>query len=173
MARRVQFEYRRPGKATEVFDQILVVDEPGYKVMLLERYGGESITIAGEPALDTGASAVWFVFPGAWHDVGLFHRADGTPTGWYTNICTPVQVVGNRWSSTDLFLDHWLSRTGTDAWLDEDELEDAAATKLIGPDTFARALRERDAITTHVRQGDWPPPHVRLMNLERALSLRD
>jgi predicted RNA-binding protein associated with RNAse of E/G family len=169
----VRFEYRRPGKATETFEQILVVEEPGYKVMLLERHAGEAITIAGEPALDCGAPAVWFVFPGAWHDVGLFHRADGTATGWYTNICTPVQMVGDRWSSTDLFLDHWLSRAGTDAWLDEDELEEAAATKLIGPDTYASVLRERDAITNLVRQRDWPPPEVRQMDLERALSLCD
>ncbi|NIP82533.1 MAG: DUF402 domain-containing protein, partial [Gemmatimonadetes bacterium] len=70
--------------------------------------------------LDTGAPAVWFTFPGAWHDIGRFHTRSGTYTGAYANILTPVQFLDERtWETTDLFLDVFVGLDGTVHLLDE------------------------------------------------------
>ena len=74
-----------------------------------------------EVALERGSDAVWFTFPGLWHDIGRFHRSDGTFTGIYANILTPPLIQPDGvWHTTDLFLDlwqkpgvSWLSWTGT------------------------------------------------------------
>lgn len=59
----------------------------------------------GDVMLETGSLAIWFTFPGAWHDIGQFHRADGTFSGTYANILTPPVMTGPVWHTTDLFLD--------------------------------------------------------------------
>src|SRR5690625_7056866 len=67
-----------------------------------------------EVILEAGAPAIWFTFPGLWHDIGRFYLLDDTFTGYYTNIMTPVEFHDPlRWSTTDLFLDHWLDRKST------------------------------------------------------------
>ena len=68
--REIRFHYHRPGKDDGIFSQWLVEDGPDLKVMLLERHDGPTLHIAGAPALDRGAPAIWFVVPGAWFDIG-------------------------------------------------------------------------------------------------------
>ena len=48
--------------------------------------------VNGRAVLEPGAPVVWFTFPGRHHDIGRFHTADGTFTGCYANILTPVQL---------------------------------------------------------------------------------
>jgi predicted RNA-binding protein associated with RNAse of E/G family len=84
--------------------------EPGVRVTLLEQAElAQPLLIDGRVVLEAGSPAVWFTFPGAWHDIGRFHRADGTFTGIYGNVLTPVRFLDERtWETTDLFLDVWL-----------------------------------------------------------------
>ena len=124
----------------------------------------------GRVMLEDGSLALWFTFPGEWHDIGLFHRADRTPTGLYANILTPPEIDGAVWHTTDLFLDLW--RAAGDAevqLLDEDELEDALARGIMDESAAMQARAEADRLLSLARSGAWPPRVVREWSLERAL----
>lgn len=110
----VQIHYLRPPDREQVYTQYLIHQEDGVKVTYARDLNFESpIRIAGAVVLETGSEAIWFTFPGAWHDIGLFHLADGSFTGTYANILTPCVFEGGEiWRTTDLFLDLWLDPTG-------------------------------------------------------------
>lgn len=171
MPRAIAFEYSRPGKSVGTYDHQLIVDEPELKIMLMDDYDGEPIRINDEIVVEPGASLLWFVFPGAWHDVGRFHLADGTFTGWYTNLCTPVATEGDTWSSTDLFLDHWTTPEGLHAWLDEDELLDAIEAGHVSEEWQRAIEKERAFIQSNLDVGAWPPPVALEFGLEEARAL--
>lgn len=171
MPRPIQFEYSRPGKSVGVYDHQLVLDEPELKIMLMEGYDGEPIRINDETVVEPGASLLWYVFPGAWHDVGRFHLADDTLTGWYTNFCTPIAMEGDRWSSTDLFLDHWMTPEGRHSWLDEEELAGAIASGLVSAEWQNALMQERAVVQSNLEVGAWPPPIALDFGLEEARAL--
>ena len=77
----------------QVFHQTLVHEREA-RVTYLAEAGVESpVMVDGRVVLESRSSAVWFTFPGAWHDVGRFHTADGRFTGYYANILTPVEGI--------------------------------------------------------------------------------
>ena len=170
--RRITFKYQRPGQGTTTYDEWLVLDRPDVKVLLLESYEGKHVDVGGHRVLDPGAPIVWFVFPDAWHDVGRFHLADGTFTGWYTNFCKPVEFTNDLWRGTDLFLDCWLSADGEVMWLDEDEFDAAVRSRVIDAATKQRVRNERALIELQLGEGAWPPPIARDIDLAQARSLR-
>lgn len=90
----VDIHYRRLPDDERVFTQQLLLDRPDVKVTLARGVDFESpVIIDGEVALESGSDAVWFTFPGQWHDIGRFHRRDGTFTGIYANVLTPPVFV--------------------------------------------------------------------------------
>src|SRR3954471_9296165 len=117
----VTLEYLRSGNANVLYRERLLTDRPDMKILLAEPDASRDIRVDGSLILQAGAPILWFVFPGAWHDIGRFHLADGSFTGWYTNLCTPILMKSGRWSTTDLFLDHWQPANGDGRWVDEDE----------------------------------------------------
>jgi len=167
----IHYSYTRPGKDTAIYDHRLVIDEPELKVLLMEEYRGNPLVIDGNVVAEPGAALLWFVFPGVWHDIGRFHLADDTFTGWYTNLCTPVEIEQNTWASTDLFLDHWMTPNGFQSWLDEDELADAVRADLLDDATQSRIAGERSRIQAHLDVGAWPPPIAVELDLQAARGL--
>lgn len=128
--------------------------------------------IAGRTVLEPGAPIVWFTFPGAWHDIGRFHLADGRFTGVYANILAPVRFIdANTWETTDLFLDIWADETGAISVLDVDELSDAVITGWVDEASAARGRREAADIVVRAERGEWPPAIVSEWTLERARLL--
>src|SRR5690606_28200494 len=108
--------------------------------------------------LDEGSPAIWFTFPGAWHDIGRFHLPDGTFTGIYTNILTPVRFLdASRWETTDLFLDVWQPAGRPARLLDEDEFEHAIARGWLDSESAHAARREAARILALAARNDWPP----------------
>jgi predicted RNA-binding protein associated with RNAse of E/G family len=173
LPRRVHIHYTRPPGRTQVFEQDLIQDDGRVKVTLARNVTFDPpVTIDGEPVLETGSDAVWFTFPGAWHDIGRFHRADGTFTGIYANVITPcVFQPGGDWETTDLFLDVWIpARGGRPVVLDREELAEAEAKEWIGKGLAARAREEAARIAAAAESGGWPPPVVREWTRERALG---
>jgi predicted RNA-binding protein associated with RNAse of E/G family len=166
----VHIHYFRPPDREEVFAQRLLLDAPHVKVTFAEDLLFDPpILIQGEVALETGSDAVWFTFPGLWHDIGRFHRADGTFTGIYANILTPPNIrTDGTWHTTDLFLDIWVPPSGELTVLDEDQLRDALDRKWISPGTARRAREEVGWIRERFQEGKWPPPVVEAWTLERA-----
>lgn len=172
MTRLIELEYRRPGRPTTVYHEWLVLDRPDAKVLLLEPYDGRTVRISDAVIQETRASIVWFVFPDSWHDIGRFHLADDSFTGWYTNFCLPHAFHGDRWIGTDLFLDLWQPVDGAPQWLDEDELSGAAARGLLDGPTLKRLRNEQALIERALRDGAWPPPVTRDIDLHLARSLK-
>jgi predicted RNA-binding protein associated with RNAse of E/G family len=166
----VRILYRRPPDRIEIFEQRLLLDRPDVKVTLAENVPFDPpIRIHGGIALERGSDAVWFTFPGRWHDIGRFHRADGTFTGFYANILTPpVLHPDGEWETTDLFLDIWIDSNGSLSVLDQDQLAEAEQEGWISTDTAARAREEADRICKEFQAGKWPPPVVGDWTLDRA-----
>ena len=172
MPRLIRYEYRRLGKPAQVYEEWLVLDRPDTKV-LLQDYPGPDIELDGEPMLEHGAQAVWYVFPEKWHDIARFHMRDGSLTGFYTNLCMPVEIADDRWVGRDLFLDLWQPVDGPARWLDEDELEAAGRSGLVDASTGKRIQNERSLIDLRVSQRAWPPPIVRDLGLDQARALKE
>lgn len=166
----VHIHYLRPPDRTDVFRQHLVLDRADVKITLAQDLDFDPpIEIGGAIALETGSSAVWFTFPDTWHDIGLFHRADGTPTGTYANILTPPSIEdGHVWRTTDLFLDIWIEPSGRLRVLDREQFDEAVLADWIDEETALRALSEVDAIVAAHGARRWPPPVVGEWTLERA-----
>jgi predicted RNA-binding protein associated with RNAse of E/G family len=167
----IQFEYRRPGRGTTVYDEWLVLERPDVKVLLQEGYSGPAVNVGDKRVLDSGAPMVWFVFPDAWYDIGRFHLGDGAFTGWYTNLCKPVRFDGDRWIGNDLFLDLWQHAAGGAVWLDEHEFDAAVKTGLVDPPLKKQVLNQRRLIDLQASQNAWPPPIAKDIDLGQVRAL--
>ena len=171
LPRKIRYHYSRPGRSVTIHDQWLVVDRPDHKVLLLEEHAGKPFRVDGRVVQDRGAPIIWYVFPGMWYDVGRFHLADGTFTGWYTNFTTPPDIRAEEWFCTDMFLDLWTPRNGASQWLDEDELADAIAQGVVDSTRVARVSEERDRIQGELQKNAWPPSVARTIDLAHVRKL--
>jgi len=167
----VRIHYLRPPDHEEVFVQDLVHDTDEVKITLATDLDvPDPVRVHGRVVLESGSDAVWFTFPGLWHDIGRFHRADGTFTGIYSNVLTPLvfEEGGTVWRTTDLYLDVWLEPGGEISVLDEDQLVEALDRGWIGLGTAERARLEVRRILESRKAGAWPPDVVEEWTLERA-----
>lgn len=166
----VRIYYRRPPAREDTFIQTLVAKTPDVVVTYMEETPLPRPVRVGETVvLEHGAPAVWFTFPGRWYDIGRFHLADGSFTGIYTNILTPVRFLdGSSWETTDLFLDHWLDTDGGATILDEDEFEAAVSAGWIDAELERIARAEVERIQRQATAGAWPPAVVDDWTLERV-----
>ncbi|HEV2149065.1 MAG TPA: DUF402 domain-containing protein, partial [Longimicrobiaceae bacterium] len=140
----VRIRYRRLPDREQLFEQALVEDAGEHVVTLLKAAGlPRPVRAAGRVVLEPGAPVVWFTYRGdVWHDVGRFHLADGTFTGCYANVLTPVGMRGSEWETTDLALDVWSGADGAVEVLDRDEFDEAVRNGWLDAGTAARALAE-------------------------------
>ncbi len=170
MTDRVAIHYRRIPDRLRIYDQRVVTTRDDVVVTLSEPIAvDEPMRVDGRLLLERDSLAVWFTFPGAWHDIGRFHAADGRFTGLYANVITPVIMEGAVWDTTDLFLDVWWPDGGAPHLLDEDEFEEALESGSLDTDTAERARREASRILDAAARSAWPPPVVNEWTLERAL----
>jgi predicted RNA-binding protein associated with RNAse of E/G family len=166
----VLIHYRRPPDDTRVFRQSLVTRLPDCVVTLLaEAPVPRPVVAGGETILEPGAPVVWFTYPGRWYDIGRFHLGDGTFTGLYANVLTPVRMEGNVWETTDLFLDVWLPAAGPPEILDADEFDHALDAGWLDGEIAARARQTALSLAAAAAVGRWPPSHVTDWTLEAAL----
>ena len=166
---RVRIHYRRLPDGDQIFDQRVVLERADVIVTVTDPlHLSKPLRAEGRVMLESGARAVWFTFPRAWHDVGRFHLADGTFTGYYGNVLTPPVIEGREWRTTDLFLDVWVPAGGVaPTLLDEDEMDAALASGHIDAATAATARAEAERLLGLARRGAWPPEVAREWTLER------
>jgi predicted RNA-binding protein associated with RNAse of E/G family len=170
-AARVKIHYRRLPDDEQIFDQRIVFERDDVIVTVTDPIAlAKPMRAFGQVMLEHGSRAVWFTFPGAWHDIGRFHRADGTFTGYYANILTPPRIEGRVWQTTDLFLDVWLPADGSVRLLDEDELDDALELRHIEPEIAERARAEASRLLLLTAEGEWPPRVAREWTLARIAA---
>ncbi len=172
----VHIHYHRPPDHTHIYVQRLLAVDSGAMVTLARDLQFEPpLRIEGEVALERGSVAIWFTFPDVWHDIGIFHRADGSVSGVYANILTPPVLsphpYGYRWDTTDLYLDVWMPTPETYSLLDREEFDQAVAAGLVDARTAERVREEAEALTGGLARGTWPPPVVGEWSLARALEV--
>lgn len=168
-APRVAIHYRRLPDREQIFDQIVLEDAGDHVVTFVESAElSRPVRAGGRSVLEPGSPVVWFTYPDRWHDVGRFHLRDGTFTGFYANILTPVRISGARWETTDLCLDVWVGADGTIEILDEDEFAEARERRWLEESTALRAVAEADELVRTARAGEWPLPHAHSWDLDRA-----
>jgi len=170
VSEQIRLHYHRPPDRTDLFIQELLYEDEEVVVTYLASTPMKRPLIVGEEvALEAGAPAIWFTFPGLMHDIGRFHTADGTYTGLYSNIIEPVTFHSRlEWSTTDLFLDVWVGRDGEPRILDRDELDQALASGCITDETGAAALAEAQRLLDRHHAGTWPPAIVNEWPLPRV-----
>lgn len=167
----VRIDYRRLTGRRELFTQELLEVRPDCTVTFLAAASiATPVRVGGSTVLEPGAPIVWFTFPGAWHDIGRFHLADGTFTGFYANVLTPVEMDGDPWVTTDLALDVWLGSDGTLRLLDEEDFAAARRDESLEEATASRAEEEADRLLRAAAKGVWPPAIAREWDLARALA---
>ncbi|HKK93788.1 MAG TPA: DUF402 domain-containing protein [Longimicrobiales bacterium] len=170
----VEIEYHRAGAETLIYRQWLAhAGSEGIVTVQASTPIPDTKTVDDRPILAPGSPVVWFTFEGAWHDIGAFHLPDGTPTGHYANILTPVRLdppSSDRWtwSTMDLCLDVWRSPDGAVRVLDEEELQEAERSGAVRDDHARHARDEAIRLVRAARNDEWPPALVGEWPLERA-----
>ena len=153
----------------QVFEQTLVADEGAHIVTLLSAAAlPKPVRVDDQVVLEPGSPVVWFTYPGRRYDAGRFHLADGTFTGVYSNLLTPVEMNGSEWETTDLCLDVWAGADGTVEILDEDEFAEAVQRGWIDSPTAEATRMQAEMLAADARQGTWPPAHIHHWTLERV-----
>ncbi|HUF76067.1 MAG TPA: DUF402 domain-containing protein [Longimicrobiales bacterium] len=171
---RVRIHYRRLPDREEVFDQRVVLERDDVIVTVTGPLDlPKPLRARSQVLLEPGARAVWFTFPDAWHDIGRFHLQDGTFTGFYANVLTPVEIqpaaVGRPhvWYTTDLFLDVAIPPGGPATLLDEDELDEALALGHVDDELAGTARAEAERLLALAAARAWPPRVAHEWTLER------
>lgn len=165
----IEIHYHRLPDRLQLFRQTLIEEASEYLITYLERAAlPRPVRVGERTVLEPDAPVIWFTYPGRWYDIGSFHLADGTFTGIYTNLITPVQIRGTEWSTTDLCLDIWTGVDGAVELLDLDEFDEAVGEGWLEEPLAGRARTEADGLLHLARQGEWPPSHVQEWTLERA-----
>ena len=105
-----------------------------YEGVLLER-NGNSIKLEAlfdrkdmpfqDVVFKTGDRFVEYYYSNRWYNIFEIHDRDsGYIKGWYCNIGMPAEIENDVVSYIDLALDLWVSVTGKQTILDEDEFDE-------------------------------------------------
>ena len=125
--------------------------------------------IFGKVIVDTGFSAIWFVYRNRWYDVAKFYDKDGKLTGYYCDILKPTSkllVKGNKTATlTDLFLDLWITTSGEYTVLDENEFQNAIARGYISKTLAREARKHLASLIRQVKRKQFPPKAVKQIDL--------
>jgi uncharacterized protein len=121
--RRIKVQKKNPaGQVTYEYEGILLSRDEHTIVLeaLFDR--------ADMPFMDvlfrTGDQFVEYYYTDRWYNIFVIHdRDDGRVKGWYCNIGKPAVFENGVVSYIDLALDLWVSTTGEQTVLDEDEFE--------------------------------------------------
>lgn len=169
----VKVHYHRPPDRVTVYDNELVFASNEVTVTIVRATPlPRPMIISDRIVFENGAPAIWFTFPDADYDIGRFHSRDGSFTGLYANVLTPVEFISPaEWRTTDLFIDVWADCDGTVHVLDEDELDDAAARGWVDRETAEHARAAAYRIAREFREGTWPPSVVYDWPLERITGI--
>lgn len=153
--------YRRPPDRLAIIETRILEETSNLVVMQHTIKTSKPLEVNGIKVLDDGYNAVWFVYQGEHHDIGVISDPTGNFTGYYCDAILPVISRNGIYDITDLFLDLWISPDGQTTVLDEDEFFDAKSKGWISDDEARIAWEEICRMIRGVREGNFPPDHVR------------
>ena len=98
------------------------VIERGEDHLVLEAFFDRDDMPFVDTTLKRGDRFVETYFTDRWYNIfEIYDRDDGALKGWYCNITRPAKFLDGRVEYVDLFLDLWVSASGAQTVLDEDE----------------------------------------------------
>jgi hypothetical protein len=163
----IRVYYRRLTRGLTVFVEGLVSDDGRrlttysvvpevHRVPLAEGFWRQKLLPAGTLLGAVGKN----YFYAEYFDVLACYGLDGALAGYYCDIVTPLQKVGDEYFITDLFLDYWLAPGQPPQRLDEDEFEDAAAQGLMAEDEVAHARETFARLQREIEAGIFPQRYI-------------
>jgi hypothetical protein len=98
------------------------VTERGADWMVIEAFFDRDDAPFMDTSLKRGDRFVETYYSNRWYNIfEIYDRDDGALKGWYCNITRPAKFLDGRVEYVDLFLDLWVSASGAQTVLDEDE----------------------------------------------------
>lgn len=139
---RIKVQKKNPaGEVTYEYEGILLSRED--HTIVLEALFDRADLPFMDVVFKTGDRFVEYYYTERWYNVFAVHdRDDGKVKGWYCNISKPAVFEDGIVSYIDLALDLWVSTSGEQTVLDEDEFESLE----LDEETRAGALRGLDGL---------------------------
>jgi len=159
--------YRRPPDRIVKIETQLLEETSDLVIFQHTIRNSKPLKVSGSTVLDEGYNAVWFIYRGKHHDIGIISDLTGNFTGYYCDAILPIISRNGIYEITDLFLDLWISPDGQTIVLDEDEFGDAISKGWITDEEGRIAREEVDRMVLGVREGTFPPDRVRDYVLRR------
>ena len=139
---RIKVQKKNPaGEVTYEYEGILLSRED--HTIVLEALFDRADMPFRDVVFKTGDRFVEYYYTERWYNIFAVHdRDDGRVKGWYCNIGKPAVFENGIVSYIDLALDLWVSTSGEQTVLDEDEFESLE----LDEETRAGALRGLDGL---------------------------
>lgn len=122
-AERIKVQKKNPaGEVTYEYEGVLLRHEE--HTIVLEALFDRADMPFMDVVFKTGDRFVEYYYTDRWYNIFAIHdREDGKVKGWYCNIGKPAEFEEGIVSYIDLALDLWISTSGEQTVLDEDEFE--------------------------------------------------
>ena len=164
---KVTINYSRMGNKTSLYTEGFVEDNgtrlKTFSVIPLEvslpiseKWRREGLLSQSE----TIHSVTKYYFYNEHFDVLVFHDGEGNLLGYYCDIVTPLEKIGNEYFVTDLLLDLWVAPDLTTRELDWDEFEEAARSDLIPADLQEKARGTLENLRVEIAEGTFPSSYI-------------
>jgi hypothetical protein len=89
-----------------------------------------------------------------------FFNLEGGLAGYYSDVATPLQKVGDDYYLTDLFLDYWLAPGHPPLALDEDEFEAAIGLGVLTAKQITQARSTFSRLGQEIAAGTFPNRYI-------------
>ncbi len=122
--------YKLDSAGHEVWRYPARVLEHGPNHIRLEAFFNRDDMELGYAVFKRGDRFIETFYSDRWYNIfAVYDRDDGMLKGWYCNICRPAEITETAVRCDDLALDLWVSPSGDELTLDEDEFNALALTE--------------------------------------------
>ncbi|MBP9503203.1 MAG: DUF402 domain-containing protein [Candidatus Promineofilum sp.] len=122
--------YKLDSTGHEVWRYPARVLERGPNHVRLEAFFNRDDMELGYAVFKRGDRFIETFYSDRWYNIfAVYDRDDGMLKGWYCNICRPAEITETAVRCDDLALDLWVSPSGDELTLDEDEFNALALTE--------------------------------------------
>lgn len=122
--------YKLDSTGHEVWRYPARVLERGPNHVRLEAFFNRDDMELGYAVFKRGDRFIETFYSDRWYNIfAVYDRDDGAFKGWYCNICRPAEITETAVRCDDLALDLWVSPSGDELMLDEDEFNALALTE--------------------------------------------
>lgn len=159
----IDIHYSRPGKGITHYCERLVDDNPIRLKTINNLSPDFSLKWCEENWWLNGyiprgiliGSEAKYIFYRQWFSVMKLMDVSGDALGYYVDVIAPVRRKGAELYITDLFLDLWISATGSFIEMDREEFEEGFLSGLITAFQYKNANKVIEMLKNEVANGDF------------------